>query len=68
MHFKKYFHAILASEYGEISPKVKPAIFRSLYRELTGDHSSSTNEHESEIDSRVYQVIELEDADILMDL
>ena len=61
-------HRELMSEYGEISPKVKPAIFRSLYRELTGDHLSSTNKHESEIDSRVYQVIKLEDVDILMDL
>ena len=58
----------LVSKYGKVTPKVKPAILRSLYKELTGDLSSSTNEHESEIDSRVHQLIEMEDADIVTNL
>ena len=39
----------LVLKYGKVTPKVKPAILCSLYKELTGDHSASTNEHESEI-------------------
>ena len=41
---------------------------RSLYKDLTGDFSSSTNEHESEIDRCVQQLIEMEDPDIVVDL
>jgi len=36
--------------------------------ELTGDHSSSTNEHEAKIDKRVQQLFEMEDPEIIVDL
>ena len=39
-----------------------------MYRELTGDHSSSSNEHEAEIDKRIQQLIEMEDPEIVVDL
>ena len=55
-------------KYGKVTPNVKPAILHSLYKDLTGDFSSSTNEHESEIDRRVQQLIEMEDPDIVVDL
>ena len=40
----------------------------SWYKQLTGDHSSSTNEHEAEIDKRMQQLIEMEDPEIVVDL
>jgi len=39
-----------------------------MYRELTGDHSSSTNQHVTKIDKRVQQLIEMEDPEIVVDL
>ena len=58
----------LLSKYGRISPCLKPSLLRIMYRELTGDHSSSTNEHEAEIDKRMQQLIEMEDPEIVVDL
>ena len=39
-----------------------------LFYALTGDHSSSTNEHEAKIDKRVQQLFEMEDPEIVLDL
>ena len=60
--------AQLMSKYGRIMPCLKPALLHIVYRELTGDHSSSTNEHEAKIDKRVQQLIEMEDSEIVVDL
>ena len=43
----------LMQRYGRVTSNVKPAILRNLYRELTGDMSAATNEHEAQIDERV---------------
>ena len=39
-----------------------------MYKQLTGDHSSSTNEHEAETNERMQQLIEMEDPEIVVDL
>ena len=39
-----------------------------VYKLLTGDSSSSTNENEKDIDTRVKQAFDLQDPDIIMDL
>ena len=61
---------VLFSQFGRISPHVKPSVLRCFYRDLTGDSSASTNLTEEEIDSRVCQVLdmELEDPQTLIDL
>ena len=46
----------------------KRALLRIIYKQLTGDHSISTNEHEAKTDKRVLQLIEMEDPDIVVDL
>ena len=47
---------------------MKPVILRALYRELTNDASAPTNLHEAEIDERMRMILEMEDADIVLDL
>ena len=47
---------------------VKPAYLREMYRQLTGDASASSSESEKDIDERVRQAIELEDAEVVVDL
>ena len=60
----------LFSQFGRISPHVKPSVLRYFYRDLTGDSSASTNLTEEKIDSRICQVLdmELEDPQTLIDL
>ena len=58
----------LFTKFGRVSPGMKPAILRALYRELTNDASAPSNEHEAEIDERVRLVLEMEDPDIIIDL
>ena len=48
----------LFSQFGQISPPVKPAVLRYFYRDLTGDNSASTNV--TEVDRRVWQVQDME--------
>ena len=57
--------AQLTSKYGRVMPCLKPALLCVMYKELAGNHSSSTNEHETEIDRRVQQLIEMEDPEIV---
>lgn len=47
---------------------MKPVILRALYLELTNDASAPTNLHEAEIDKRMKMILEMEDADIVLDL
>lgn len=47
---------------------MKPVILRALYKELTNDASAATNLHEAEIDERMRMILEMEDADIVVDL
>ena len=58
----------LRSKFGRVTPNIKPVILRALYRELTADASAPTNLHEAEIDERMRMIIEMEDADIVLDL
>ena len=58
----------LTVKYGRVAPNLKPAILRSLYRELTGDSSAAINEHVDEIDERVRLLLEMEDPDVVLDL
>ena len=53
---------------GRITPKSKPHVLRAIYNALTGECSSSRTSAESEIDSRVSEVLAMEDSDIVMDL
>ena len=58
----------LVSKYGRISPCFKLSLLRIMYKQLTTDHSSSTNEHEAKTDERMQQLIEIEDPEIVVDL
>ena len=50
-------------KFGRISPAVKPAVLRHIYRALTGDSSASNNMQEVEIDERVLQIVSMEPED-----
>ena len=54
--------------YGRVTSNVKQTILRSLYRELTGDASSATNEHDAKFNERVQLLFDMEDPDIVLDL
>ena len=41
---------------------------REIYRNLTGDSSSSQTSDEKEVDARIRQALEMEDPDLLLDL
>ena len=56
------------TKYGRVAPNMKPAIMRKFYRDLTGDNSAASNEHEAEIDERVRLLLEMEDPDVLLDM
>ena len=58
----------LLQKYGRVAPNIKPAVMRSLYRELTGDSSAAANEHIAEIDERVRLLLDMEDPDVVLDL
>ena len=47
---------------------MKPVVLRALYKELTNDASAATNLHEAEINERMRIILEMEDADIVVDL
>ena len=55
----------LSQKYGRVAPNIKPAVMRSLYRELTGDSSAAAYEHIAEIDKRVGLPLDMEDPDVL---
>ena len=58
----------LLQKYGRVAPNIKPAVMRSLYRELTGDSFAAANEHIAEIDKRVRLLLDMEDPDVVLDL
>ena len=47
---------------------VQPAYLREMYRQLTGDASAASTESEKEVDEHVRQALDLEDADVVVDL
>ena len=47
---------------------LKPGLLRNMFRRLTGDQSASTNATEAEIDKRINEMLDIEDADIIWDL
>ena len=57
----------LASKFGRVTFSMKP-VLRALYKELTNDTFASTNLQEAEIDERMRMILEMEDADIVVDL
>ena len=66
-HTRAMRHSLL-HKYGRVAPNIKPAVMRSLYRELTGDSSAAANEHIAEIDERVRLLLDMEDPDIVLNL
>ena len=47
---------------------VQPSYLREIYRQLTGDASAASSENEKEVDKSVRQVLDLEDAKVVVDL
>ena len=43
----------LFARFGRVTSSVKPVVLGALYKELTDDHSASSNLHEAEIDERM---------------
>lgn len=43
-------------------------MLHNIYRQLTGDCFSSTDTHDAKIDSRMKQLIEMDDPNIVVDL
>ena len=58
----------LASKFGRVSASMKPVILCALYRELKNDASAPKNLQETEIDEGMRMILEIEDADIVVDL
>ena len=50
------------------SSKYEAAVLRMFYKDLTGDSTAASNNHEAEIDERVRLLLEMEDPDILLDM
>ena len=46
----------------------KPVILCAPYKALTNDASAATNFHEAEINKRMRMILEMEDADVVVDL
>ena len=55
------------SKFGRVT-STSTAILREMYRTLVGDCSSSTNQTTEDIDNRVREYFETEDADLVIDL
>lgn len=47
---------------------VQPAYLREIYRQLTGDASVASSENEKGVDERLRQSLDLEDAEVVVDL
>ena len=58
----------LFAKFGRVTSSVKPVVLRALCKELTDDHSASSNIHEAEIDERMRILLDGEDADVVVDL
>ena len=55
-------------KYGLISPHVKKAVLRHMYKDLVGDSSAAATTSQEEVDERVAAFFELEDPDLVFDL
>ena len=58
----------LVSQFGRISKQSNLALLREFYRQATGDQSASLTTAEEQLDSRLREALEMEDADIIVDL
>ena len=58
----------LISQFGHISKQSNLALLREFYRQATGDQSASLTTAEKELDARLREALEMEDADIIVDL
>ena len=56
------------TKYGRVTPSMKPTGLRKFYKDLTGDSTAASNEHEAEIDERIHLLLEMENPDILLDM
>ena len=54
----------LFAKFGRVTSSVKPVVLRALYKELTDDHSASSNVHETEIDEIMRILFDGENADV----
>ena len=66
--YTRAMKAALRSKFERVTPNIKPVVLRALYRELTNDASAPANLHEAEIDERMRMILEMEDADVVLDL
>ena len=55
-------------KFGLVMPTTKKSVLRVFYKDLVGDSSASANLSESEIDSRIAALIELEEPSLVYDL
>lgn len=60
--------AALSSKFGRVAPNIKPVVLCALYQELTNNASASNCLHEAKIDEIMRMILEMEDADIVLDL
>ena len=58
----------LISQFGRISKSSNLATLREFYRQATGDQSASLTTAEEELDARLREALEMEDADVIVDL
>lgn len=56
------------SHYGSLMSGTKPFVLRSIYRELTGDASSSRTYDEEQVDKRLREALDSEDFDVIIDM
>ena len=55
-------------KYGLISPSIKNAVLRHMYKNLVGDSSAAATTSQSELDERVHAFFKLEEPDLVYDL
>ena len=56
------------NKFGRLSSNLTPIAFRYIYKDLTGDHSTPANLDQAEIEKRVQLLVDMEDADVVLDL
>ena len=56
------------NKFGRLSSNLTPIAFRYFYKDLTGDHSAPANLDQAEIEKRVRLLVDMEDADVVLDL
>ena len=54
--------------YGKLTKGTSPYLLRDIYKELAGDASAARTTDESEVNKRLYEALENEDPDIIVDL